>query len=563
MFLEAYYRYLIDNNLIEGGEASSFFVGCPAGWSAREREGYEKLLKEAGIPLLSVVPESRAAFMHAKETHKLTTNELKASVLIIDIGSSTTDLTLVKDFRETPLDFGNPSLGAALIDHAIFARTLVSHPEKALLEAAIELEPHRRARCVLRCRRAKEAYFSSQDFYDENPELQGGVGPLPLDIIAGKKLVFEPVVNGLIMQEILHQPLSELGNKSWMGAFHDVLNEAKEKLTQEGLTPDILLLTGGGSNMKFTRQNCQEVFPNTRVRPDSEPELCIARGLARVGRWDLRAAAFKEEIDKLCESEYLEEVVKRHLPGLIERLIDPLVDGLVENAIKPSLYQWRDGHIRTLADLEPRAAALAKAWLGSTDAREKIQVQCLPWLDSIQTDLAHDIDRICQIYKIPTGMLRIDVAADFSRTSPEKIHVDFDPVMVDSVLGPLAAGVVAVVTATLLGGEEIAFLMAGPIGWVIGLLIGIGIGVAVLWLGKEKAKDAVNALDVPHWARRMVLWDSRIQSQCETLKPQLQQTIRQQLTQARYAFDELTEKVRKLLKEALYAKAEETLILIR
>lgn len=39
---------------------------------------------------------------------------------------------------------------------------------------------------------------------------------------------------------------------------------------------------------------------------------------------------------KLCESEYLEEVGQRHLPKLIERLIDPLVEGLMENAIKPS-----------------------------------------------------------------------------------------------------------------------------------------------------------------------------------------------------------------------------------
>ena len=76
MFLEAYYRYLIDNHLVEGGEASFFFVGYPAGWSAKEREEYETLLKEAGIPQLSVVPESRAAFMHAKETGQLTMNEL-------------------------------------------------------------------------------------------------------------------------------------------------------------------------------------------------------------------------------------------------------------------------------------------------------------------------------------------------------------------------------------------------------------------------------------------------------------------------------------------------------
>jgi len=51
----------------------------------------------------------------------------------------------------------------------------------------------------------------------------------------------------------------------------------------------------------------QEFFPEpeSQVRPDPEPERCIALGLARVGRWDLRAAAFKEEVNLLCDSNKL------------------------------------------------------------------------------------------------------------------------------------------------------------------------------------------------------------------------------------------------------------------
>lgn len=122
-FLETYYRLLKESKQIEGGETSQFYVGCPSGWSISDREEYQKLLKEAGITILSVVPESRAAFMQAKEAGKLDYDKLRSSVLIVDIGSSTTDFTLVKTLHEIPMDFGRNTLGASLIDKAIFAHS--------------------------------------------------------------------------------------------------------------------------------------------------------------------------------------------------------------------------------------------------------------------------------------------------------------------------------------------------------------------------------------------------------------------------------------------------------
>jgi molecular chaperone DnaK (HSP70) len=65
--------------------------------------------------------------MQAKEAGKLDYDKLRSAVLIVDIGSSTTDFTLVKSLHEIPLDFGRNALGASLIDKAIFARTLANH----------------------------------------------------------------------------------------------------------------------------------------------------------------------------------------------------------------------------------------------------------------------------------------------------------------------------------------------------------------------------------------------------------------------------------------------------
>jgi len=92
-FIATYYHLLKESRQIETQDTTYFYVGCPSGWSVKERSEYQQLLQEAGIPLLNVVPESRAAFMQAKEAGKLEYEKLISSVLIVDIGSSTTDFT--------------------------------------------------------------------------------------------------------------------------------------------------------------------------------------------------------------------------------------------------------------------------------------------------------------------------------------------------------------------------------------------------------------------------------------------------------------------------------------
>lgn len=240
-FLETYYHLLKESKQISGGVDSHFYIGCPSGWSISDRQEYQKLLKECGIPRLSVVPESRAAFMQAKEVGKFDYETLKSSVLIVDIGSSTTDFTLVKSFQEIPKDFGMNALGAALIDQAIFARTLASHEQKDLLEKVFAEYPHHQARCELACRKAKEDYFSNEQLYNDSQSFARGFESI------NEQIYFIPKVNRLMMEEILHQPLPELEQKSWIESFRLAVNEAKEKLDQQGIVPKVILMTGGAS----------------------------------------------------------------------------------------------------------------------------------------------------------------------------------------------------------------------------------------------------------------------------------------------------------------------------
>lgn len=553
-FLETYYRLLKESKQIEGGETSQFYVGCPSGWSISDREEYQKLLKEAGITILSVVPESRAAFMQAKEAGKLDYDKLRSSVLIVDIGSSTTDFTLVKTLHEIPMDFGRNTLGASLIDKAIFAQTLAKHEEKALLERVFEDYPHHQARCEIACRKAKEDYFSNEQLYSHPQTFARGFESI------NEQIFFIPQVNRLIMEEILTQPLVELGQKSWIESFREAVNEAKEELVKQGIVPKVVLMTGGASRMKFTREICEEIFPEpeTQVRPDPEPERCIALGLARVGRWDLRAAAFKEELNQLFDSKKLNEIIEKHIPELIELLTKPLSESLIENAVKPGLRDWQKNKIRTLGDLESSMKGGAEQWLKSDRAQQIIKDKSVTWFNSkIQPDLAQETDPICRKFQIPRSSLRFEEGID-----PGMVNADLS--IGDAILADTVAFIVNVVIGGGTIGSIIALILTGHLTWPIVLIYGVSVLAAGVELTRSKVQQAIKEkVDIPSWTRSSFLNDSKIDDISERIKPEIEEVLRKQLTENREAFDDLIEKVGKELKKALNTKAEEAVILIQ
>jgi molecular chaperone DnaK (HSP70) len=553
-FLETYYRLLKESKQIENGETSHFYVGCPSGWSIKEREDYQKLLKESGLEFLNVVPESRAAFMQAKEAGKLDYNFLKSAVLIVDIGSSTTDFTLVKSLTEIPLDFGSNTLGASLIDKAIFARTLAQHEDKDLLERVFESYPHHQARCELACRKAKEDYFSNEQLYSHSQTFARGFESI------NEQIYFIPQVNKLLMDEILNQRLPELGDKSWFQAFREAVKEAKEQLNQQGIVPKVVLMTGGASRMQFTRKICSEIFPepDTQVRPDPEPERCIALGLARVGRWDLRAAAFKAEINKFFNSEKLKTLIQRQIPELIEMLSEPLVIGLIENAIRPGLTDWKNNKIRTLADLEDRMKERAEQWLKSEEAQVLINSKCRNWFNNkIQPDLAKETDPICRKFQIPRSSLRFEEGIDPGFVNP-------DLGIGDAILADTVAFIVNVVIGGGTIGSIIALILTGHLTWPIVLIYGVSVLAAGVELTRSKIQTAIkDKVDIPGWSRFSFLNDSKVDAICERIKPELQEVLRKQLTANQEAFDQLIDKVEQELKKALDTKAQEAVILIQ
>ena len=493
-FMRGCVRKLVEDKLVFGDDRTHFYVGCPSGWIKEEgvRETYERLLRETGITTLTVVAESRAAFMQAKESEdlKITMDQLKGTVLIIDIGSSTTDFTVVNDLRVIPDD--GADLGAALIDKLILSRAIAASPNPDHARVLIEAHQPHRARCELACRKAKETYFSSK-FHEENPD---EIIDIFVRFDQTQTLVLP--LTGVLMGEILNTPLPSQGGKSWIQAYRQLLESIRERMATQNLTPKLILMTGGASKMPFARSVCGEMFPSSVVKSEAMPEFSVSRGLARLGRADIRARAFLGDIEKFCESDEFRGLIAEQIPKLFDAIAEPLASGLIENAIKPGLRDWRDGKVKTLDELQSEPATngttrkigyierLAEIWMASPAAKAELEIKTRDWLLGIQNVLQFRTDEIANQHKFPKGVVRLAfplrLAFDTSGVGPGK---DATGVM---AIGDAVAVVVAIIVGAIVG-KVLLIALVDPTG-----ISAIIAAVATLFGWSGDASDQVEEL---------------------------------------------------------------------
>jgi len=343
------------DGIIRGPKESRFIVGCPSGWSEETRIEYQKLFEGGGLRTVRIVPESRAALMTALEQGYLSIEDARSSVLIIDIGSSTTDFTYCRDMDAE--DVGHNILGSGLLDTEIFNINLARQKSRKQIEKLIKRYPHYRPIMEYWCRLAKEQYFTGQETPVEM------IKRLPVD----GGVLFEIRIDKEDAKAILNTRLVALNNYSWQRAFNYALRETIENLG--GRDPDTVLLTGGASRLPLVLPATQKIFPKAKVVRGAEPEFAIARGLAWLGRFEFLHASFQKSVAKMLSGDGAIYSKARNASALLSNKMAPvLVDAMAANCIVPVFQDWRSGKIKSLEEVEGELSARVKTWLQSESA---------------------------------------------------------------------------------------------------------------------------------------------------------------------------------------------------
>ncbi|GAB4207970.1 MAG: hypothetical protein OHK0022_36920 [Roseiflexaceae bacterium] len=554
-YVRTIHSYLVEQSKIAGGVHTHFIVGCPSGWfkEADTVEQYEQLLRDAGLASVTVVPESRAALMHAIESSILTMQQLTRPILVVDIGSSTTDMTLVHNLSAQPIDTG-VDLGASRIDKAICEHTLQHHPQREKIEQLFEQNRVARNRCELLCRKVKESYFRYPENYAEPGEF------VPASYRFQNGLMFEPMIDGSVMQQLLEQQLTGLnsGNKGWIACFREEL----EQVSRYGIEPGAVLLTGGASRMNFVKSVCEEVFPAAVYRMDNEPEFAIAKGLARWGRVYIRTEQFMDEINTFLGSQ-ISAMIEQHWIALVQALAETFTDGLLEEAAIPAIREWRDHPEqfgKTILKLEERVSQRTREWFEGPLLAKRVKPTVVQWFAKIQVEVDRKTAPICQKYGLAPGAIGLsDIGSRFGASQLwEKGSLE-DPTGLTNAIADIVVRILALGLVSGLG----AIFAASGLGAIILIIVGIVVGMFALFWGGEVAIDKAKRQDIPDWLRRRLLPDNTLKDKLNTKRGELIEKFKEGITSDEAIKAQLISEISGRLRHAVRAKADSARILIR
>lgn len=551
LFVREIYNILIDKHLAR--EPLHFVVGCPSGWSLLVREQYATLLKESGLSSVKIVAESRAAFLEAKDSCQISNHDIEGNVfLIIDIGSSTTDFTLVNKLKEQYVDFGHNSLGGGLIDKAILTYTLEHNKDKEQLKKLFSICPFYQKCVELECRRIKEDFFSKEKDYQDKP-LKKVITLIDPDD-PEEDISFKIILKPEDIQAIAEIPVVE--HLTWMQAFEKELILVKEKIADT--LPQFILLTGGASRMGFVLEICTKIFPNAEIKKGTEPEFSIARGLALAGRIDIKIDEFLKEIDHLLGSNWLKELVESSKEELLYKLSKNLVEEIEKDVLFPSFKKWKKSQLVSLIDVENYIKRQTYEYAQSDNTRKLIEETIIGWFNTtLKGKLEEKLNPLCNKYGIHYSSFQMKLnieawKAGIDQRNMKGLLTEQVGGNIVEYIGAATALIVGAITGILSGGAGVALIVQGPIGWLIGAVVG---AMAGYFGGIEVTKQYIKEADIYSFIRAFIS-EENFREKVSNNQATFIEGIISSLRQNNVALEELTVNIRNILHISLMQAAK-------
>jgi hypothetical protein len=222
------------------------------------------------------------------------------------------------------------------------------------------------------------------------------------------------------------------------------------------------------------------------------------------------------------------------------RLIRPQIEGLITQELDRGIQNFA----RTMANfvcerfydnrIVPQLAQFRASGGRISDLRQRIKERCEEFRDEIsafagtavkelETSVGPGVERILsavqQDFRFAATM-RQDVMSGLAIVPQYEFDRSVKPIgegFADAI-GVTISASIAVALGTLAGGFgeslEIAIIVAlfgttGPVGFLIGAIVGLIVGVGAWWFGRDKITEQIENVSLPSTLVGMVLWQSR------------------------------------------------------
>ena len=471
------------------GEDCCFYVGCPAGWDKTARERYRELFEEAGYPPVRIISESRAALVSACQSKHFQVGYdiLSKPVLVVDVGSSTTDFAYIMGGKEVDMQTaGEVALGGGIMDEVLLSCALNASVRGERIREIFEQSPPWKSYC---------------------------------EFAAEKPIRLQLVMDAKTADHILYDGIPQLEGKSFRDVFMNSLQQVRERI--QGDLPELVFLTGGVSRLPAIREWCREAFPEAVVITGSEPEFSVSRGLAWSGRIDEELRQFRAEIQDLVGSSTVERIVANHIDELYHSTVDMLVKPILENAAMPVFDRWRDGEIERLSDINSEMEKEIERYLHTEEVQEMLVKPITQWLKPVSYELEEMTMPICIRHGVPYRALSL---SSFLSISDLEIKVDAKDVFAVEELTWMIDTIISILIGLLCGGSGVALISGG----ISGVIAGAMISLMVLALGKDKMEEVMMNMVIPRPIRKLVprgYFMSRIEKISDEVKNSFYETL--------------------------------------
>lgn len=482
----------LNGDLIKSDDCC-FYIGCPAGWDKMAREEYRSIFEKTGYPPTKIISESRAALVSACQSKHLQVGYdiLNKPVMVVDIGSSTTDFAYIMGGKEVELKTcGEVFLGGGIMDEILLEESIKASPNEAKIRKIFVESDAWHSYCDFAARRLKEKYFSDEEYWSKN-ECSSSIsirqGLLPVKLI----LKLDPV----IADKLLNQKAERLDNRSFKEVFIESLTQAKEAIKEK--QPELLFLTGGVSKMPIIKEWCREVFDDSVIVTSMEPEFSVATGLAWCGKIDDELRQFKEEVKALVDSSTVEQIVEKHISELYHDAVETMVEPILEHVALPVSEKWRNGEIEKLSEIDDVMQKEIDTWLHTDEARALLMKPVAKWLKTVSFELEEYTMPICVKHNVPYSSLSLN---SFLSMSDIEINVEAKSLFAVEEITWLIDATISIVVGLLCGGGGVALIANG----LPGIIAGAVISLLILALGKDKMQEVFLNSNIPSPIRKVV-----------------------------------------------------------
>ena len=500
-------------------EDCCFYVGCPAGWEKDAREQYRFIFEKIGYPPVKIISESRAALVSACQSKHLQVGYdiLSHPVLVVDIGSSTTDFAYIAKGKEVELrTAGEVRLGGGLMDEILLEESVAASKQEREIRSIFAKSEPWRSYCEFAARRLKEKYYADEAYWKENECSQ------TVTISYDKTVRLKLVMNAEVSEKILNRKNHLLNGRSFHEVFVQSLNETKKNITGE--MPELIFMTGGVSRLDAVRDWCREVYPDAVIISEIAPEFSVARGLAYCGRIDEETREFMQDLENLKDSSIVEQIVASNISELYERAVESLTKPILTNAVLPVIDEWREGRIARLSEIDEILQKEITAYLHTEEARDLLVKPVAAWLKPVSYELEEHTVPICVKHGVPYRALSLNSYLSLSEID---IRVDAKNVFAVGEITWMIDTIISLIVALLCGGSGIALVANG----LPGMIAGAVVSLLILLLGKDRMEEALLKANLPMAVRKLFpkrYFRSRLDNMTEEVEQSLFETLQEE-----------------------------------